>query len=724
MISISNFILIISLLYGSGFIIPIVARRWRAAPVLSIGFALLGSLAALYKSAAVWFGPTTPTLEIFVIPVNFWKLASINAVILPPLNWQFAMDSLSAFFAFLISAFCVIVAIYSFTALNAAHYRPYRVRIASAFSLFAWATLMVTLAYDGISLLIALEIMTLAFAYLALYKHNLYLDAAHPVSEEKTKDARLAPQVYLMISHTSTTLLIVAVILLATSASGFGFDAWIARSFFLSPSVTIAVFSLALAGLAIRAGMVPAHFWVSLVHPSSPTPTHALSLGIAIKVAVYLMYRFFFQFISPRPWMGYLLLALAVLTALVNVFYAISSHDLKTALAYHSIENIGIICTGIGVALIFWNKFPVLSILALVASLYHLLNHAVFKGLLYLATGVVDNLTHQVVDFSHLGGLIRLYPFTTAMFLIGSFAIAGFPPLNGFVSEWLTLQALFHGLEKLKLQYGVGLLFLLSLLGLVAAFALTAFCFYKIAGLTFLGGFRTNAEGRKDWEKKDVPFNMGAVMLLMAGLCLGLGLLPGLVVPHLMAALTPVGGSVNILFVPAAWKVIPGQLQAWPVLPSVAELNLNSLNLLSFLVPALALLIFPFAARLKSGKRQTSISWNCGEDAASPAHSQYTGSALSSLLRGELDLFKPRWTLRVRDYLPAHLVLSQSKNFPQEVIEIFRLGYNAITGWLVDASETIGSFMQNSDIRRYLQYILIANIVILVMFIILGINHP
>ncbi len=721
------FALTLSTLFGIGFLLPIIWRSHSAkAATISLWAALLASVIGV--SGAVWYDHFTP---------SFWTLSTgleqvINLSATQALTLEFRLDSLSAFFVLLVSVFSAIVAIYSFDALKAPHYLQFRSRIASAFNLFVWATLAVLMAYDILSLIIVLEIMTLAFGYLVLYKHTLYQDETpnHPIGDEKQNNARLAPQVYLMISHTSTAFLLIAFLLLATQAGSISFIDLIKNKANIDGTVTTIIFLLGLIGLGIRAGLIPAHIWVSLVHPSSPTTTHALSLGIAIKVAVYLMYRFFFQFLEPVPWWGYLVLLIAVTTALVNVWYAIYSHDLKTALAYHSIENIGIICAGIGVAMIFWKDQPILASLALVASLYHLLNHAVFKGLLYLATGAIDHLTHQTVELDKLGGLIHRYAFTATMFLVGSFAIAGFPPLNGFISEWLTLQALFKGLGAGREPFSIVVIFL-SLLMLVASFALTAFCFYKMTGLTLLGQPRLSQEERKEWEPKDVPFRMRFVMGLMALLCLLLGIFPGPVAYQLSQTLQPLGIATPVVAEPlsfVSFSLVKAESQLDTdkqiEMETKPELPKDSLPPIvpGLLGAILGLTLIPAVVhfgwlRLRKVQRPKQA-WNCGTPFSDPPVSQYTSSAVSFLLRNTFPFVGLKRRLgTLRDDLPAHLALSKSEQNPQEVIEFFRAAYNLIIAQSVDFSERFGGEVQNGDIRRSLAYVFITTVVALVIFI-------
>ena len=716
MIDMPFFVTSIFIVFGLGFLLPIIQRNQKASTI-SLSLALIGSLFGAVVSGAIWLN-FLPSPNTFVVPLDLWKglAQGFEGVGIPSLQFEFQLDHLSAFFVFLVTAFSSVVAVYSFGALSVLHYQYYRPRIASAFNLFAWATVMVIIAHDVFSLILALEIMTLAFGYLVLYKHMLFQDeeSIHPVTEEKLKDARIAPLVYMAISHISTAFLLIALLILAIAAGGVSFDALYQKPLSLSASTSTFVFLLALAGLGIRAGLTPAHIWVSLVHPSSPMTTHALSLGIAIKVAIYLMYRFFFQFLQPQVSWGYLLLLLAVMTGLVNVWYAISSHDLKKALAYHSIENIGIICIGIGLGMIFWEKDPLIATLALVASLYHLLNHAVFKGLLYLATGAIDNLTHQVVEFDQLGGLFKRYRFTSAMFLIGSFSISGFPPFNGFISEWLTLQALFNGLVELRTSPFLGLgITLLSLILLVTTFALTAFSFYKIAGVTLLGLPRLSESERAHWEPHDVPRIMKSMMALMATFCLFLGVMPRLIVSLLGDALQPIGIQVSVL-----------NLSADPTLLSFhTETTSGSLPVFAMFGLALALLMIPLLINWRRPAVDRSTAWNCGAPTGEPPTHQFTSSAASFLLRNLFGSAAPNKILdSVPDYLPAHLLLSRSAKYPQDTLELFRAGYNLVIDRLLNFSENCGKWLQNGDIRRYLLYIFWVNLAALLVFILISVS--
>jgi hydrogenase-4 component B len=720
MIDTKVFLSLISVFWGVGFLLPLVGKSRQAATV-SLWLALLGSLFGALVSGMIWVGilPLPARLTF----INLWAgfAPEFQGVSIPPLQMEFQLDKLSAFFVLLVTAFSAIVSVYSFGALNASHYERYRSRTIAAFNLFIWSTVMVIIAHDVFSLLLSLEISSLVLAYLALYKHMYYQSQPNnSVPQEKQKRARIAPQVYLALSHTSTVLLVISLIILSILAHSISFERLTFSgqyNFLLSYHLPTAsfVFLLALAGLGIRAGLTPAHIWPPLVHPSAPITLHTLFTGIGIKVAIYLMYRFFFQFLEPQAGWGYSLLGLAVLTALVNVWYAISSHDLKTALAYHSVENIGIICVGIGVGLIFWKTNPFIASLGLIASLYHVLNHAVFKGLLFLATGAIDNLTHQVTEFDRLGGLIKRYGFTSAMFLIGSVSIAGFPPFNGFVSEWLTLQALLNGMIETSTPLLGLIVILLSLVLLVASFSLTAFCFYKMAGVTLLGLPRSPKSETEKWESHDVPRTMTSMMALLAGFCLLLGLTPYWMIPLLGGALKPIGVDVSILHLVSTngFDFSFGS----KLLPDNTTTPIGNLPILGMLGLALMLLAIPFFISLRHKALQPDSAWNGGTPIQEPPLHQFSSIASSFLLHDTFTIpALNRMLYKIPEYLPAHIEISPSVRSPGRV-EFFSTIYNFIFDNTLRFSQAFGGWVQNRDIRRYLWYILAANLITLLIFI-------
>ena len=274
--------------------------------------------------------------------------------------------------------------------------------------------------------------------------------------------------------------------------------------------------------IAAKAGVIPLHVWLPEAHPVAPSNISALMSGVMLKTSIYGIIRFAFDFIKIFPWWwGGVVLALGLISALMGVLYALMQHDLKRLLAYHSVENIGIILIGLGLSMIFASfHLPVLASLGLIAALYHTLNHAMFKGLLFMGAGAVLHATHER-NMEAMGGLIHCLPWTAALFLVGCVSISALPPFNGFVSEWLTFQAFLlspalpHPLLKLLIPLGAAMLALTG--------ALAAACFVKVFGVVFLGHWRGHQQPERIHE---VGWSMRFGMLLAALACFLLGILP------------------------------------------------------------------------------------------------------------------------------------------------------------------------------------------------------
>jgi NADH:ubiquinone oxidoreductase subunit 5 (subunit L)/multisubunit Na+/H+ antiporter MnhA subunit len=282
-----------------------------------------------------------------------------------------------------------------------------------------------------------------------------------------------------------------------------------------------AAFFLSFFGFAAKAGVIPLHVWLPEAHPVAPSNVSALMSGVMLKTAIYGIVRVTFDLIHVFPvWWGAIVLSFGLISAVMGVLYALMQHDLKRLLAYHSVENIGIILIGIGLAMIFKAfNLPLLAALGLIAGLYHTMNHAMFKGLLFMGAGAVLHATGER-NMEEMGGLIHRMPWTAALFLIGCVSISALPPFNGFVSEWLTFQAFLLSpalpspLIRLLIPLGAALLALTG--------ALAAACFVKAFGVTFLGHWR----GHHNPKVHEVDWSMRIGMLLAALTCFGLGILP------------------------------------------------------------------------------------------------------------------------------------------------------------------------------------------------------
>ena len=349
--------------------------------------------------------------------------------------------------------------------------------------------------------------------------------AAAILVRDSGASVRHAVYVYLAVTHLGGAGVWICVLALAHYGA-LGDPAALAAQ---GAGVQALIIAAAIVGFGTKAGLMPLHSWLPRAHPVAPSHVSALMSGVMIKVALYGLIRVLFEWAAPPPlWAGLVVLGLGLLSALGGVLYALVQHDLKRLLAFHSIENIGIVALGLGASILFASEGDsTWAAIAFAAALLHILNHAVFKALLFLAAGAFERAV-GCLDLDRIGGLLRRMPWTGGAFLVGSMAIAGVPPLNGFASEWLTLQALIH--VALGPSLGLGLAGALATAGLAATAALAVFCFVKVVGLVLLGAPR-RAEAEAAMEASP-GMRFGPVFL--AGCCVALGAVPGLLVPSLM----------------------------------------------------------------------------------------------------------------------------------------------------------------------------------------------
>ncbi len=544
---------------------------------------------------------------------------------LPWLNWHLRLDPLSGFFMAIVGIAVIAVSLYGPGYVREYERDRHAHQAASGESqprnslatlglftgIFVAGMLAVLLADDAFVFMIAWELMSVSSYLLVAYQHD------NPAN-------RHAAFLYLLLAEIGALVILLAFGVLAGFGGNFTFDAM--RAAHLSPAWASLAFVLALFGFGMKAGMVPLHVWLPEAHPAAPSHISALMSGVMLKVAIYGLIRFVFDLLGHPQWSwGLTTLAIGTATAVLGVLYAVTQNDLKRLLAYSSVENIGIILMGLGLGMIFIGTgHPVLGAVALLAALYHSLNHAVFKTLLFLGAGAVLYRTHER-DLDHLGGLIRRMPATAFFMLIGCFSIAALPPFNGFVSEWLTLQA---ALQVPALSSGV----LRSIIPIAAALlalttALAAATFVKVYGVAFLGQPRT----RHVAHAREVGLGMRAGMGLLALLCVVLGVVPTLVI-RLISPITR-----GLLHLSPAGATVRGWLWLTPVSPHVA----------SYSAPlVVAAMAFTFLAgylllhrRARSARR--SDPWDCGFGGLN-ARMQYTSTAFAQPIRR---VFAPVWQI-------------------------------------------------------------------------------
>jgi hydrogenase-4 component B len=372
-------------------------------------------------------------------------------------------------------------------------------------ALFVGVQVLVLVARDPLTFLVGWEAMTL-------------VPAAVILVARADEPARRAVFFYVALTHLAGAGTWVAILLLAHEGA-IG-DPSVIRS---GSGVQIAIALAALVGMGAKAGLMPLHVWLPLAHPIAPAHVSALMSGVMIKVAVYALVRVLVEWLGVLPeWFGVLVLAVGALSAVAGVIYALFQHELKRLLAFHSIENVGIIVLGLGACLVLRSRgADAWAAFALAAALLHTVNHALFKSLLFLGAGSFEKAVGSL-ELDRLGGLVRRMPWTGGAFFVGAVAIAGLPPLNGFASEWTTLQSLL----RVPAYGGVaaGTAGAVALAALAATAALAAFCFVKVVGLVLLGPARRDVVADAD----EAPVSMRAGVVALAGGCVLLGVAPGL----------------------------------------------------------------------------------------------------------------------------------------------------------------------------------------------------
>ncbi len=529
---------------------------------------------------------------------------------LPDLPFHVREDGLSAFFLLLLGAVSFGVSVFSAGYFKGQD-RFSLGRLLLEFHLFQASMTCVLLAGDAYFFLLAWESMALTSYFLVVTDHG-------------DESVRRAGFLYLLLAHIGTLALFLAFGILAGGSHVSGFDQYTfdrMRSGHLSTFAQACAFFLAFLGFGAKAGILPLHVWLPDAHPAAPSPVSALMSGVMLKTAIYGMVRVWFDLIGLHgiawEW-GAAVLLVGMITSLFGVLYALMQHDLKRLLAYHSIENIGIIVIGLGLSLVFFGTgHPVPGVLGLVAALYHTLNHAIFKGLLFLGAGSILHATGER-DLNRMGGLMRVMPQTAVLFLTGALAISAIPPLNGFVSEWLTFQT---ALSVSTLDIGVlRSLIALSAAVLALAGALTAMCFVKVFGIGFLGVRRTAPD--KPTHEATLPERMGMLWLGIG--CLVLGVLPVAVLNRL--------GDVSLAL---TGQGLPAESKAsgwlWLVPESARKASYSPFIFFVVVLGSIALTFLAIRLLFNSRIRRAP-SWNCGYPVRNP-RMQDTADAFSQPIR-------------------------------------------------------------------------------------------
>jgi hydrogenase-4 component B len=568
--------------------LAVAAQRLRIASGLVYGACAAASLAILGLAGSFLLQGAAPVSSL-TLPLG-----------LPWIGARFRLDALSAVFLIVIGLGAAGASVY---AIGYGRHEAKPGRVLPFYAAFLAGMTTVVLADDAFSFLVAWEFMSLSSWALVMAHHR------------EGANAR-AGYVYLLMASFGALCLLLAFGLLAGPAGGYAFE--LMRAHAPTPLLGGLALMLAIMGAGSKAGLVPLHAWLPLAHPAAPSHVSALMSGVMTKVAIYAFIRIVFDLLGPpQVWWSVAVLVLGAGTAVMGVLYALMQTDLKRFLAYSTVENVGIIFIGLGLAMAFRaERLGLAAALAVTAALFHVLNHSMFKSLLFMGAGAVQGAT-GLRDMDRLGGLIRRMPQTAFTFLAGAMAISALPPLNGFASEWLTFQAVL-----VSPQLGAtALKFLAPAVGgmLALAAALTAAAMVRAFGVAFLGRPRSDAAA----AAQETDRFSRAAMFALTGLCLLAGVLPGLVIDALAPAAQALAGGR-----------MPVQAhQAWLSIVPIAESRSSYNGMLVLMFIAVSATLAALAIhRFASHAVRRAPAWDCGFPEPSPV-AQYSAGSFAQPIR-------------------------------------------------------------------------------------------
>jgi hydrogenase-4 component B len=636
----------------------LVGRHSMGGQWLSTVLAVLASGFGLAGIGAFWFaGDSKPIV---------WQWGLFAGV-----PFSVGMDGLSAFFLVPIFLVSLLGNVYGLGYWRQTQHPENGRKLRLFYGTLTAGMALLVIARNSVVFLFGWEAMALSAFFLV-------------TTEEHEKEVRETGWLYLVATHVATLCLFGLFAVLRAASGSFALAPLDPDR--LSPGLATAIFVLALVGFGLKAGVMPLHVWLPSAHAAAPSHVSAIMSGVLIKMGIYGLVRVTSLVPNPPLEWGAVVLSLGVVSGVLGVAFAIGQHDVKRLLAYHSIENIGIIVMGLGLALIGRSLGRAdWVVLGLAGGLLHVWNHALFKALLFLSAGSVIHTVHTR-EIDHLGGLAKAMPWTALCFLVGAVAICGLPPLNGFVSEFLIYLGLFGTLGNREGWSFAGAAFAAPALALIGALAVA--CFVKVYGAVFLGTARSEYAR----HAHESPSTMIGPMSVLVACCFLIGLVPMLVAPILENAVSE-------------WD--PGLKNAGPRLTWLAPLGwISVMGLL--LIAVLLLTGVLLWLRLRHSAVEKGTTWGCGYIAPTP-RMQYTSSSFAQILVG---LFA--WALRPRVCRPQDLPLFPQKTafhsevpdavLDEAVLPAFRSG-----GWLFSWFRVL----QQGSIQTYLLYLFLALIVLL-----------
>ena len=576
--------------------------------LFSFGVLAAGAVLALLSAAkplwSLWIGMGAIALAMLMCAgASVWVLISgdipAHAVswMLPIGRATLALDALSAWFVLTIALLGIASAVYSCGYMPREQSHGSLAGFAALLCVLIGAMVLAVCAADVVLFLVAWEMMTLAAFFLVSF-------------DDRKPEVRRGAWMYLIATHLGTAIFLLPMFAMLVAKHGTDYGAISIGLRSASPGFAGLLFVLGLIGFGTKAGVMPMHVWLPSAHPVAPTPVSALLSGVVVKIWIYGLFRLL-TWLPPLP-SGYAaaMLIVGIVSGICGVLYALAQHDIKRLLAYHTVENIGIIALGIGMGMLGQSTgHPGLATIGYCGALLHVLNHAAFKGLLFFSAGAVIQST-GTGDIDRLGGLAKRTPINAFLFLLAAVAICGLPPLNGFVSEWLIYGSMFGGIAGAGWTRAAFIVASITALGLMGGLALA--CFAKVFGVVFLGTPRHELA-----EIRPTPRLMLAGMMAPAALCVGIGVLPGVAVRfELLAAAQMTHQSAASLVSAVRRTLAP----------------LMVLTLFALLLGAMIVVLTWLRARLADRAKAPAISraptWGCGYAFPTP-RMQYTSSSFA-----------------------------------------------------------------------------------------------
>lgn len=588
--------------------------------------------------------------------------------ILPGINLELIIDRLSGFFLLTIGLVAFLTSLYSIQYMKV-YSQENLAWWSCCYNFFLLAMVLVVTVNNALTFLIFWELMTITSYFLVTYSYKREL-------------VRKAGFIYLVMTHIGTVFITSAFFLMLGTNSGWEFTTLATNSGTMVPAAKNLIFLCAFLGFGTKAGVVPLHIWLPRAHPAAPTNISALMSGVMIKTAIYGMIRVIIDILGVGPsWWGGLIVILGVASALMGIISALMEQDLKRLLAYSSVENMGIILIGLGASFIFYSwSLSVPAALALAASLFHVLNHAIFKSLLFLSTGSVYFATHTK-DMEQLGGLIKKMPFTAVLFLTGALSISAIPPFNGFASEYqIYLSLLSISSEQVSVLWNLGAILACAALALTGALAAAGFI--KAFGITFLALPRSG----KAEKAEEVPWGMILSVSPLAVLCFILGFMPGMILNKLTLIAPQITGDIQI--------------------PPLQVFNTN----LALVLGGMFVLLLG-VNKISGSKKRKSNTWGCGME--TNAEMEYTAASFSQPIRR---VYQPalRPKREIRTEFPFLSYFNYKIFFKEQIkSNLGEYFYSPLRKGVIIVSQK-WQIIQSGQINWYLSYIFMTLLILLV----------